>query len=282
MKFGVLGGGFGIYGYIPAIFNNGWDVLTLEKYRDNISERKELLKYQSAIEYAADDSSLIKRCNSLVVARDPNSQVRTIKSLGNFKGWIFLEKPLAPKVSQHEEMLNFLETRDFSIAYLFPFTKWYELLVEKVLKKEISKILITWEVLPKESNWKWEISKGGGLCDFYGVHFVKLIDHLNISMNSLTCEASKGKIEICGRNGEGLELIIRISSGRTNKFAVLTAKLKETMIALYMEPSPFGDIGTRGVEDPRVPILAKYLAAKPSSSVDLERKVIMFRRICEK
>ena len=38
LELGILGGGFGIYGYLPAAVDNGWNVKLLEKYRKTIQK----------------------------------------------------------------------------------------------------------------------------------------------------------------------------------------------------------------------------------------------------
>ena len=53
-KVGILGGGFGLYGYLPAFANLRFEIFTLSKYENFINKRPDLAKYIDKINFLND------------------------------------------------------------------------------------------------------------------------------------------------------------------------------------------------------------------------------------
>ena len=69
-KIGILGGGFGLYGYLPAFYNLGFDIFTLEKYSGFIKNRKDLEKLYDRINFISSEEELFNNVEYLNIARD--------------------------------------------------------------------------------------------------------------------------------------------------------------------------------------------------------------------
>ena len=78
LEIGILGGGFGIYGYLPAAVGNGWNVKLLERYRKSIQDRVELNYCLESCVFVQDESELLGSVDYLVIARIPKEQYRII------------------------------------------------------------------------------------------------------------------------------------------------------------------------------------------------------------
>ena len=268
MNVGLIGGGFGIYGYLPALVENGHNVITKEKYRSEIYSRTELSDYWSHVSFASSEKELLCLGEVIVLATHPNQQKKILEENVFRKKRIFLEKPLATSVSEHSNLIELLETQQthFSIAYLYRYTSWFEKLEESA--NNASEIKVCWEIKHSNQNWKSAAFSDGGLFDFYGIHLAPLLYYAGVNIDDL--EISRG--------GRVNELFFSIQS---QKFGMVNIKLKfgeENLFNLridnynhrieFIEETPFGPRGVRGSKDSRVDLLKKYL--KDSRTVGLE------------
>jgi predicted dehydrogenase len=182
MRFGVLGAGFGMYGWIPAIATlPGAEIATLEKYRDVFKARKELGELAKRIEFVAGVDELIDRSDSLVVAQRPRDHVEAVNMLARtgWKGTVVVEKPLAPRP---EEALALIETAakagirlvpGFSIAK----TEWAYALAGQLAEDAAMDVQIDWRFeanhyAAARDTWKRRLSEGGGALRFYAIHLI--------------------------------------------------------------------------------------------------------------
>lgn len=286
MKIGILGRGFGLYGYLPASMQNDWEVHTLARYKEEIHNRSELSDYANILQYHSDESSLISEVDALVCARDPKSQIQLLNSMQEFQGHLYLEKPLAPTIELHQETLNELQLNhlNFTVGYLFPYTDWYQEIISVFERNLIDEVKIHWEIKPTDAPWKSKPTLGGGVADYYGIHLVPLMFDLHIDLKTLNFSCSSDELEILSHPNAEFRINIRISIAEKNQFQIQTlnqAKLLEYPFELV---SPFGPIPIRGAKDPRIPFLAQYLseaAGKLDSkeSLSTERQVINYRKL---
>ena len=95
----ILGSGFGLYGYLPAIIEAGSDRIVLPKrYRAKFSTRPELSRFADAIEWVLDENAALERADWVIAALSPELQMRWLshcRQLPNVERLV-LEKPLAP------------------------------------------------------------------------------------------------------------------------------------------------------------------------------------------
>ena len=98
LSFGIIGGGFGVYGWLQAILNNkSKKIITLEKYKNAILKKINLKKKKIFFKQNVED--IIIDSNIIIIAKRPNDQFdiikKNIKILKNKH--LILEKPIASK-----------------------------------------------------------------------------------------------------------------------------------------------------------------------------------------
>ncbi len=259
MKIGIFGGGFGLYGYVPASLENGWEVHTLEKYRSLIDSRPEIRKMLPRLVFHQDENQVIQQVQALVCARTPQLQIDLLERLENFGGHLFLEKPLAPKIVTHEQTLNLLRNRHFSVAYLFPYTDWFQKLRSKALEREIESIEISWRVQLTSNTWKSDVHEGGGIADYFGIHFIPLFDSLGVEIQKLEILSEPKNLDIILNESNQPRLKISLSIATSNHFQVKETTLGGVKKIITEAASPFGASGEKGKSDPRIPYLSRYM-----------------------
>ena len=72
-KVGILGGGFGLYGYLPAFANLGYEIFTLKRYERFIKKRADLTKYIKDINFLKEED-LISKVDCISISRNPENQ----------------------------------------------------------------------------------------------------------------------------------------------------------------------------------------------------------------
>ena len=80
-KVGILGSGFGLYGYLPCFLNNKYKVYTLLRYKKKILLRKDLRKYEKKINFVSDTNKLLVNSDIIVIAKRPSDQEYLIKKI---------------------------------------------------------------------------------------------------------------------------------------------------------------------------------------------------------
>ena len=286
MKIGILGRGFGLYGYLPAAIRNGWEPHTLTRYREEFALRPELLKYIDKVWFHPDEKSLISGVSALVCARNPQSQIELLETGIPFLGHLYLEKPVAPTILQHELILQKLNStkQDFSVGYLFPFTEWYREILVKNKITGTKAFNIYWDVNLSLSSWKSKVSSGGGLANFYAIHFVTLLEDLGTNWNSLIFTSNENCLTIKGNVGEEVEINILIRISSNNHFQIHCISQEGIKQDIVKTETPFGATGMRGAQDPRISFLAEYMednfqAKDLNLNIAMEEKVLLFRKL---
>jgi len=258
----------------------------LARYRQEFLSRPELSKYIDKIFFHTDENSILSQVSTLVCARNPQSQVKLLETACPFIGHLFLEKPLAPTIAQHESILKKLSSgkQKFSVGYLFPYTAWYREILDKCKSGGTGRYDIQWEVKLPDTSWKSTLFMGGGISSYYAIHFVPLLDNLETDFNSIKFLNQKNCLTMNQNVGGKVNINITIKISLSNKFQVDYTSHEGFRKEIMNTETPFGLTGARGVEDPRVPFLVKYLAHyyKASDSklnLELELKAQRFRRL---
>jgi len=256
MEIGILGGGFGIYGYLPASILNGYSVTTLSRYKSIIEKRPELKPYFREIKYVSREEDLFRCSNFLVIARDPQSQFDLLlKCAGKFEH-LYLEKPLGVNPAAHRILLDRLSNKNqsFSLGYLAEFTEWFHVLNSK----EISSLEFVWEVKVDEVSWKSKSFPDRGLLSYYGVHLIPVLERFLASSSPLIVESTKNKITIDGVSKDK-SIKVTLVDGTDPKFKLSsTGSTARAQFNFELE-TPFGDRNSLGFPDKRIPLLQKYL-----------------------
>jgi hypothetical protein len=256
----------------------------LDRYKQEFSLRPELSKYIDKVCFHTDENSILSHVSTLVCARNPQSQVKLLETACPFNGHLFLEKPLAPTIAQHASILKKLSTakQKFSIGYLFPYTSWYREILDKSKSGGTGTYDIQWEVKLSDTSWKSKLLTGGGIVSYYAIHFVTLLDNLETDFSSIKFLNQKNRLMITCIADERIKINIAIKISSSNHFRVYCTSQEGFSQELINTETPFGLTGVRGVQDPRVPFLVKYLAHyhKVSDSklnLELELKAHQFR-----
>ena len=182
---GILGSGFGLYGYLVALregkFKN--PIYTLAKYKKIFSQRKDIAKYQKNIFFCKDERDVIDRSYYLIFAKRPLDQQKFLNKILNKKKELFIEKPIATTPKKSIEIIKLLKKNKikFKIGFLFYYQDWFQ----KLIKSNNQLIKINWnfyssDLKKKKNTWKIndQIPGGGGIINFYGIHFIFLITFL--------------------------------------------------------------------------------------------------------
>lgn len=185
----ILGSGFGLYGYLPALVKGcGQRVVLSERQRESFRARPELARFANEIEWERDETGAVDRADGVVLALPPIHQREWIPrclTRGNLKR-ILLEKPLASSPETAAVLLEDIgrSGKTFRIGYTLRFTDWGERL-RAALKQSggSGRLLIQWSFLAHHfrhdlRNWKRFTDSGGGAIRFYGIQLIALLAEL--------------------------------------------------------------------------------------------------------
>lgn len=264
-KVGILGSGFGLYGYLPCFSNNKYKVYTLLRYKKKILLRKDLRKYEKKINFVSDTNELLNISDIIVIAKRPSDQENLIKKIIKKKLFLkeyFFEKPFCSSPLKSIHYFNLLNKRKvkFRIGYLFLYTKFYK----KFLKNKNKNLELIWKLKSfdlnkKKLTWKLSHRKGGGIIRFYAIHFFPLL-----SIIGKNWKITKSKIFTkknfpiswefeCFFKLKKLSIYLDINS-TSNNF-----KFKSSKKRIYKSCSPFGDIVNIRNQDYRIKFLKKLI-----------------------
>ena len=260
LKVSIFGGGFGIYGYLPAASSLGWEVATLARYEQSIRERPELTAYSRDIQFFESELELIKHGSAVIFARTPASQLEFLNTnLNDLKNTshIFLEKPLTTSASNSLALLDTLNSNhiSFSLGYLFPFTDWFNDL-EGICSGEGNRIIINWAIPISSSSWKNDENSGGGIVNAFLIHFVPVFTKLGFSLANFEIQSKKGSISLNLQNDNFIEINAKQVS-ENFEFEIWANK---NLSPVFRAQTPFGLKPIKGILDPRKNVLEKYLA----------------------
>ena len=261
MKILIFGSGFGLYGYLPAIYKISKQIYLNLKYKNFFYSRDDLKPFRRKITWYKDLDKIFKIVDVLIIARRPSDQHNLLKKKLVYKNKIkhlFLEKPLSntPKRSLLLENIIKKYKKSYSVFYIFKFLPWYKK-IKKISKKKNKKISIKWLISNRKSNsWKFAKTKGGGVIRFYGIHFIKMCFDLNfnkILYNKFNKKLSIWNFKIVDKNNNLITFKIN-SFSKKNLFQI---KLENRTI--FKHVNPFNKKIIPNIVDPRVKYIKKYI-----------------------
>jgi hypothetical protein len=287
VKIGILGGGFGIYGYLPAACSLNWSVVTLSRYRDSIMSRPELSDFQNSVEYVDTEEELLSSCTSVAIARTPDLQYQFLKKYPlELRGieHLFLEKPLTSSMENSLDILDFLRNSklSFSLGYLFLHTDWFDT-ISQVLQSKGNTIKINWSIPSPKSFWKGSRNLGGGIDSFFLIHFVPIFLKLGFQMSNLKVSHLGEMSFLRVSDMNTIEIFAEVKDCDFG-FEVL---LNNLAVPIYEAETPFGPKPKLGVVDPRITALQKYLISSiedtdgSANALKVENGVIEFLTLCK-
>ena len=273
--YGIIGSGFGIYGYLPAIvLELDRSVLLLEKSRSTVESRPELVEYLKKVVWTNTVDELINRSTGIILAVPPESQAKIVREIIAKKNLreIVLEKPLSPTPRESRIILDrFYETnKPFRIGYTFLHTDWFEQSVLNAKSKNAKLLFITWKFKAHHfrtscDTWKRYHSKGGGVISFYSIHLFATLAVLGYT-NVDSAIVVEGAIDqpnalyttYSGKDLPKCQVLVDTNSDRTIFETSLMLENGEIAYS-YRQAGPFICSGAEG--DIRINVLRKILSS---------------------
>ena len=268
MNVAILGSGFGLYGYLPALSNIKNVKLFLSScYQSQVCKRSDISFFFNSIEWIDGDEPLLEICDAVVLALPPAQQFSCVKKCLAYPNinYILCEKPLAttPDLANDLLMDLTLSGKKFRIAYNFRYTEWGIAILNSL--KNIENISWNFQAHHYAQNiqtWKRQHKKGGGALRFYGIHLIALLSELGYSDASYSeiktnqkNEAETWRAEIIGDNLANCKLNIATNSSETSFI------LKDSNGHTYSLLHPFQTFlsDKENKRDQRIPFLTKGL-----------------------
>lgn len=184
--YSIIGSGFGLYGYLPAIVKlHKKDVVLPKEYREKILSRPELKEFDKDIVWVESKDEALKKTTNLIIAVPPYIQYRAVREIvkkAKIKT-VYMEKPVAPTPEMSIDLLNFLDLN--KVNYVVGYSFLYIGLQDRfeVLSNTKQDIFWKWTFMAHHflmnlNNWKRYHDVGGGVLRFYGIHVVALLSML--------------------------------------------------------------------------------------------------------
>ncbi len=293
---GIIGSGFGLYGYLPAVIDGLKENVILPLcYRQKFDQRNELKNYAKHISWVDSEKELYSKINTLIIALPPLKQEHIIHDILDYDNIhkLYLEKPLAVDPSNSVKLLNQLSYsgKQYRIGYTFQYTDWALHLSQLMQKGNIqNNISLRWNFCAYHyrknvNNWKRYHDKGGGAIRFYGIHIIAFFSVLGFR-NVIHSESfGENKNDISKRNAviensEHRKVNISIDS-RTQKQEFIIKQENTSLMSQkadfnYVKSDPFLNVVKDYSEeiDPRVDLLIQYLISKEDVKVYADYDVI--------
>jgi predicted dehydrogenase len=259
----ILGSGFGLYGYLPAIAECCHEhVILPERYRAQLKRRADVAIFENRIQWLANESAALENADAAILAVRPDDQISYVDGcLGhvNIKR-ILLEKPLAPTPQQAADLLDRIVSRGriIRIGYTFRYTAWAQSLIRAIGSLPIDEpIEINWlfqahHYKTNARNWKRSVAAGGGVVRFFGIHLIALLAEMGYTtvLESEVSAAEADQAEIWRATFAGLELprmrVVVHSNSVARAFRVRSREM------LHQSNDPFENANSVREFDPRV------------------------------
>lgn len=154
--FAILGSGFGLYGYLPALIGVGEDVILPQRYAARFATRRELACFAPQIHWAQDAPDALDQADGVVIALRPADQCEwAAKCLARSRiSRLILENPLAPTPEAagalHRDLVR--SGKAFRIGYTFRYTPWAADLRASCRTPSPAELVIRWSFLPTISS----------------------------------------------------------------------------------------------------------------------------------
>ena len=266
----IIGGGFGLYGYLPAIVDRlELRVVLPFKYKEKVEARPELLKTLPGIEWVKDQDTALAAASGVVIACPPLEQEQIVVrclALPNLERFV-LEKPVAVTPDRAFRILSKLEAagKSYAVGYTLLHLDWHDRQRWPVLPAP--EINLSWCFMAHHfkrdlHSWKRFHHEGGGVLRFFGIHLVALLASRNYT------EVKQSRLE--GRVLDGPERWTAVFSGvglpdchvdvdsrsATSAFEI---KCGDGKTLSFRQDSPFSGEASRDGDDHRVTALANLL-----------------------
>lgn len=232
---GILGSGFGLYGYFPAVLQSENKVFLLTKSKEKLQQRRELQKYAHKIVWVSDEDIFFSKLTTLIICVPPTVQEEYLKKIEEYPNikYIILEKPIAHTPLLATDIVYRLQALriNFRVGYTFLYTDWYKKIESKGFFGKGKNLNIVWKFrahyfINNIENWKRHNLQGGAVIRFYGIHLIALIVSFGFikAKRSTTFEFDYDESyawEAVFENAEGARLAIKLdTNSETDLFQI--------------------------------------------------------------
>ena len=280
--YSIIGSGFGLYGYLPAIIKiHKKGVVLPEKYKEKILLRPELKEFEKDITWVKDRDEALMRTTDLIIAVPPNIQYSIVKKIvkkTNIKT-VYLEKPIAPTVEMSNELLKLLDLS--KVNYVIGYSFLYLDLHDKFnsLTGESQEIYWNWTFMAHHflmnlNNWKRYHDVGGGVLRFYGIHviaFLSMCGYRDVKTSTLIeHQATEPHIWQASISGEKLPIChVKIDCKSNQQMFNISNEKFDNIVSLE---DPFNlVVEDLGFLDRRVAVLIKTLNTELDTKYKLKQ-----------
>lgn len=284
MTLAILGGGFGLYGYLPAALSLPEMAVVLpRRYYGTLARRAELTPFISRVSWVADDEAALAVATRLVIARRPADQRALIETLERYPAMqsVVLEKPLAPTPAESAWVVDQLSAlgRPFRVGFTLADLPWATAVRAALVDpKATAPIHVHWHFRAHHVQqvldvWKRRPAEGGGPLRFYGIHLLAALtrDGASVVAETSTLFGEDGHRSPLG-DPTAWSATLRAPNGRAVHLEVDTAattphftvRMGEQIVCAHADP--FARPVSADGQDGRVPLLANLLAAPITTS----------------
>lgn len=201
--FTIIGSGFGIYGYLPALLEAFEEEVILPlSYQDKLLARSELAQFLPRICWVETPDEALSKSTGLALATTPARQLAIASGLLGYTNIkrVILEKPLAPSPQLASQLLSSVMSADidYRIGYTFLYCDWYSKVDWRVIESSSNEITLRWtfmahHFLHRIQTWKRRHNDGGGVLRFYGIQVIALL--ASIGYSGLEYSELNGRLE---------------------------------------------------------------------------------------
>jgi hypothetical protein len=202
-SWGIVGGGFAAYGYLPALVEEGvTQVFMLEKYQPFIKSRADIGGYLGSVSFVNERNEIFEKSDSLVIAVPPNIQESYVNTCLNKKyQCLLLEKPVSsnPAIANQVLKTAINSCQSLRVGYIFSMTAWGANLLRKKCFRAGYQYKIFWLFQAHHfkfslDTWKVKHGSGGGVLRFYGIQLIALLSEIGsveAIESTITCDENK-------------------------------------------------------------------------------------------
>lgn len=251
---GIIGGGFGLYGWLPALcqFYPNETILLEERHKEKFDKRPELQQYKDRIEWKH-GFDVVKDSELLIMAIPPSKVYHYLEFITDSRNIkkLIVEKPVCETPEKSEQFIKAIEDKGIKIcsSYLFLYTNWSRILLQ-------NSQYIKWDIKNNnlKDSWKHNNIQGGGPLKFYGIHLLAVMVSLNYDYVIHVESKKPDSIYILLSKGEDTFSIEINSNSEEPKFELM---LQYPKIEILNINHPFPEFYNE--EDNRIPYIKDLL-----------------------
>lgn len=272
--FTIVGSGFGLYGYLPAIVEGlGEKVILPRRYERKVHERPELTHVFEDICWVESEDVAFELATAAIIATPPLRQghvLTRLLTMPNIEMFV-LEKPVAETPSLARDLLARVDkaNKRYHIGYTFLYTSWFDRLIWPSSSVPNCALSINWTFLAHHfrtqiDTWKSAHHAGGGVLRFYGIHLIALLaryGYQDVYTSSLEgAKANEPERWNAVFFGPGLpDCSVHVDSRNPTSSFTISQDIAGMKMPLLELSEPFAEETSIAGADARVSVLTRFL-----------------------